>query len=153
MALEPLRARPVKTTVVCVLTAAVVAGGSVAVGVLLKRSEAGTAFHTSDQVAIIVLGLLIATGILAFTRPRVDADTERIVVRNVVRTHRLPWAVVEGISFPDGAAWPTLQLRDDDTVTVLAVQAVDGARAGRAFGRLRALHAAAAAAGGMRSAE
>ncbi len=142
MSLPPVHARPLKTTVVSVLTAAVVVGVSVVVGLLLKQSEAGTAFHTSDQVAIIVLGVLIAVGILGFARPRVDADAERIVVRNVVRTHELRWPVVEAITFPDGAAYATLQLRDDETVAELAIQAVDGERAARAVTGLRALLAA-----------
>lgn len=142
MSVTPVHARPRKTTVVCVLAAAVVLGTSVVVGLLLKRSEAGTTFHTSDQVAIIVIGALIAVGVLGFARPRVDADAERIVVRNVVRTHDLRWPVVEAITFPDGAAYASLQLHDDETVAVLAIQAVDGERAVRAVSGLRALLAA-----------
>lgn len=137
-----VRARPFRTSIVCTLSAVVIVVVSVVVGVLLKQSEAGTSFHTSDQVAIIVIGVLIAGGFYAFTLPRVTADAERIVVRNVLRTHVLRWPLVEGISFPDGAAFPVLQLHDDETVTVLAIQAVDGERADRAVNGLRTLLAA-----------
>ncbi len=47
------------------------------------------------------------------------------------------------MAFPDGASWARLDLPDDEYVSVLAIQAVDGTRAVDAITRVRALHAAA----------
>ena len=55
----------------------------------------------------------------------------------------LPWAVVVGVHLPDGAPWAQLELQDDETVGLLAVQANDGERAVDAvLGLRRALQAA-----------
>jgi hypothetical protein len=119
--------------------AILIVGGFAAIGALLKQSSAGTVFHTSDQFAMVGLGVVIAVGVLSFTRPRVYADAERIKIRNIVVSHDLRWEVVEAVCFPDGAAWPFLQLHDDETVAVLAIQAVDKQRAADAVEGLRYL--------------
>ena len=104
--------------------------------------EAGV-FHGGDQVAMVVLGLLIAGAILLFTRPRVVADTRHIEVRNVIGSHDVPWAVVRRIVFERGNPWVSLELADDDMLAVMAVQAADKEHAVAAVRALRALHAAA----------
>lgn len=127
---------------VAALTSVIVVAAFVTIAVLLKQSTAGTAFHTSDQIAMAGLGLLIAAGIMLVARPRVVADAERIRVRNIVLAHDLRWEVVVGISFPDGASWATLDLQDDETIALQAIQAVDKQRAVDAVQGLRALLAA-----------
>jgi Bacterial PH domain len=83
--------------------------------------------------------------VLTLTRPRVEADAEGIRVRNLLGSYELPWAVVRAVRFGRGAPWATLDLRDDDVVAVMAVQAVDKQYAVDAVRGLRALHAAATA--------
>jgi hypothetical protein len=100
-------------------------------------------FRFADQVAVVLLGLLIAAGVLLLARPRVRADADGIEVRNILTTHRYPWRDVVRVAFPDGASWARLDLPDDEYVPVLAIQAVDGQRAVEAVRRVRALHAAA----------
>jgi hypothetical protein len=99
-------------------------------------------FHRSDQVAMIGLGLLAAAGILLFTRPRVEADTEHVKIRNILGVYDLPWEVVRAVTFNRGAPWATLELQDDDVVAVMAIQAADKMAAVEAVRALRALHAA-----------
>ena len=99
-------------------------------------------FQTSDQLAMIGLGVLGALGILAFTRPRVRADTRGIQVRNVVGGYDLPWEVVRSIQFRKGSPWANLELQDDETVALMAVQAADKAYALATVRALRALLAA-----------
>jgi hypothetical protein len=125
-----------------VATAILIVAAFAVIGVLLKASVAGTAFHTSDQFAMVGLGVVIAAGVLSLARPRVYADAERIRIRNIVMSHDLRWQVVEGVRFPDGASWATLDLHDDETVAILAIQAVDKERAVDAVRGLRALHEA-----------
>jgi Bacterial PH domain len=99
-------------------------------------------FQTSDQIAMIGLGVLGGLGILAFTRPRVRADRRGIRVRNVVGGYDLPWEVVRSVEFRRGSPWASLELRDDDTVPVMAVQAADKGYAVATVRALRALLAA-----------
>jgi hypothetical protein len=104
-------------------------------------NETGAAFQTPDQVAMILLGLLVAAGSLLLARPSLEADDSGVRVRNLFGTVDLPWAVVRGVRFNRGAPWVTLDLHDDDVVTVLAIQAADKERAVRAVRALRDLHA------------
>ena len=51
----------------------------------------------------------------------------------------VPWEVVREVRLDDGAPWASLELQDDDTLGLLAVQANDGASAVGAVLGLRAL--------------
>ena len=134
---------PRRLRLVCAVSAAVVLAVMSVVALLLKQSSTGVvAFGTADQVAMAGLGVVLAGGILAFGRPRVDADAETVVVRNVVGRHELPWSVVREVRFDRGSAWATLVLVNGEEVAVLAVQAVDKQRAVAAVEGLRALLAA-----------
>ena len=115
------------------------------VGLLLGNTPTGVIFRTSDQVAMVCLGVLLAGGILLLARPRVRADAEGVEVRNVVTVHRFAWADVLHVSFPDGASWARLELPDDEYVSIMAVQAVDRDHAVTAVRALRELHRAATA--------
>lgn len=99
-------------------------------------------FGPADRVAMIGLGVIGAAGLLALTRPLVEADSEAVRVRNIVGGCTLPWGVVRAVRFERGASWATLELADDDVVGVLAVQAVDREHAVAAVRALRARHAA-----------
>jgi hypothetical protein len=89
-----------------------------------------------------LLGVVIAGGALLLTRPRVEADATGVRVRNVLGFTWFPWEVVAGIRLDDGASWASLELQDDDTVGLLAVQANDGERAVETVLALRRLLAA-----------
>lgn len=115
------------------------------VAALLRNSDTGVFFRTADQVAMVLLGLLVAGGVLLLARPRVRADARGVEVRNVGVPRYLPWELVRAVSFPDGASWARLDLPDDEYLAVMAVQAVDGQRAVVGIRQLRALHAAARA--------
>ncbi len=118
----------------------------VVIGALLRTVDTGVYFRTADQVALVLLGLLIAAGILLLARPRVRADARGVEVRNVGVPRYIPWHLVRAVAFPDGASWGRLDLPDDEYLPMLAVQAVDGRRAVAAMRQLRALHGAALAA-------
>ena len=90
---------------------------------------------------MVVLGLLIAAGVLLLGRPTVVADLHGLRVQNIFSTKDVPWEIVRAVSFPDGSPWAVLELADDDRISVLAVQASDGPRAIEAVRGLRALRA------------
>jgi PH (Pleckstrin Homology) domain-containing protein len=100
-------------------------------------------FQRGDQTAMIGLGVLIGLGILAFTRPRVSANAAGVKIRNVVGGYDLPWDVVRRVRFDRHSPWATLELYDDETVSVHALQAADKEYAVEGVRALRNLHAAA----------
>jgi hypothetical protein len=137
--------RPRKVLVSAWIGAVVVLALFVTIAVVLRNVPTGVNFRVADQVAMVVLGLLIAGGVLLLARPRVRADAAGIEVRNILATRYVPWELVVRVAFPDGASWARLDLPDDEYMSVLAIQAVDGRRAVDGITRLRALHAAARA--------
>jgi len=100
-------------------------------------------FERGDQAAMIGLGVLIALGILALTRPRVSADADGIKIRNIVGGYELPWSVVRAVRFDRKSPWAMLDLYDDDQVALHALQAADKEYAVEGVRTLRALREAA----------
>jgi hypothetical protein len=140
---EVVVVRPRRTLIVAWVGAVAVLGLFSVIAALLRNAPTGVYFRPADQVALVLLGLFIAGGVLLLARPRVRADARGIQVRNIVLTRELPWELVDRIAFPDGASWARLDLPDDEYLPVLAIQAVDGRHAVDGITRLRALHAAA----------
>ena len=85
--------------------------------------------------------LLAAGASLLLARPSLEADDSGVRVRNLFGTVDLPWAVIRGVRFNRGSPWVTLDLHDDDLISVLALQAADKEHAVRAVRALRDLHA------------
>lgn len=134
-------ARSRKARRVAVASAVVLVVVFTVVAVLLRRTPTGVYFQLSDQVAMVLLGLLLAGAALLFTRPRVRAGADGVEVRNLFGSRTLPWELVLRVSFPDGAPWARLELPDDEYIAVMAIQSVDGRHAVQAIRALRALHA------------
>lgn len=136
--------RPRRVRWVCAITATAIFVVFAAVSTALTgKTEGGGVFHRGDQVAMVVLGALIAAGIMAFARPRVRADEWGIRIRNVIGGYELPWEVVRAVRFSRHSPWASLELADDDEVTIMAIQAVDkeyALDAVRALRRLLAEH-------------
>jgi hypothetical protein len=123
----PVSAVPRRLRLITALAAAGLVAVMTVVAVLLKSSTTGVvSFHTSDQVAMVGLGLAMGAGVLLVGRSRVDADAETVRVRNVVMNHELPWSAVRAVRFNEHSPWASLLLTNDDE---LAVAAVRGLRA------------------------
>ena len=137
--MTPLVLRPRRLTRVCRVVAALLAGVFAAVAVALRAGPGGGQFQPADQVAMLLLGLLLAGGVLLLTRSQVVADTAGLRVRNLLSEKWVPWQVVVAVRLDDGAPWATLDLHDDDQLGLLAVQANDGQRAVDAVLALREL--------------
>lgn len=132
--------RPRRLTLVCRVTAAVVLVVFAVLAVLLTMGTAGgQVFSVGDQVSFFGIGVLIAGAVLGFTRARVRADPTGIWVRNVLGERYFPWGVVVSVDLPPSASWAQLELHDDETVALLAVQAGDGDAAIEHVLALRAL--------------
>jgi hypothetical protein len=134
---------PRRWRLLCAAAAVVVVAVLTYVGVTLQENATGVArFDVADQVAVVGLGLVLAAGLLALGRPRVDADARGIRVRNLAGERQLPWTAVQAIRFDRRFRWATLLLTNDDEFAVLAIQGADGDRAVEAVEGLRALLAA-----------
>lgn len=117
--------------------AALILIAHVTVGALLKVGSTGVIFRTADQVAIALLGVVIAAVVLMFARPRLRAGASGVAVRNLVADKVIPWSEVVDISFPRGARWARVDLPDDEYIPIMAIQAVDKDRAVDAMDRVR----------------
>ncbi|HJQ45829.1 MAG TPA: PH domain-containing protein [Amycolatopsis sp.] len=138
---ETVVIRPFRATCTAVVVAVVLVVVFAVVAALLRSSKTGAIFMVSDQIAMMGIGVVLALGALIFATPRVRADAEGIEVRNVILlTKRFRWRDVLSVSFPDGASFARLELPDDEYQGVLAIQAVDRARAVEAVRALRRLH-------------
>jgi hypothetical protein len=129
--------RPHLTPYFAYAAAAIVLALHIAVGLLLKIRSTGVIFQTADQVAIALLGVVIACAILLFARPRVRVGAPGVAVRNLFGYRLIPWTDVVDISFPLGARWARVDLPDDEYVPVMAIQAVDRERAVDAMDQVR----------------
>jgi hypothetical protein len=131
--------RPHLTPYFAYAAAAIIFAAHVTVGVLLKIKSTGVIFQTADQVAIALLGAVIAGAVLMFARPRLRVGASGVAVRNLFGYKLIPWADVVDVSFPRGARWARIDLPDDEYVPVMAIQAVDKNRAIDAMDRVRGL--------------
>jgi hypothetical protein len=134
-------ARPRKARRVATGAAVVLVVVFATVAVLLRQTPTGVYFRLSDQVAMVLVGLLLAGAALLFARPRVRAGADGVEVRNLLGSRTLPWELVLRVSFPDGAPWARLEIPDDEYIAVMAIQAADGRHAVQAIRALRAVHA------------
>jgi hypothetical protein len=137
----PVTIRPVKIRRVCWILAPLVVIFFAVIGAMLSGSfgTKGEVFQTSDQIAMGLLGVFGAAAILLLTRPKVIADTEHVVVRNVIGGYDLPWSVITAVRFDRGQPWATLELADGDVVALMAIQATDKDHAVTAIRSLRGL--------------
>jgi hypothetical protein len=139
-----LTARPERLRLWCAGVGLVIVAALAAVAVLLPHSDDGTAFHRGDQFAVIGVGVLIAGACWLPTRPRLRADATALHVRGMFGGYKtVPWSVVRSVEFRSRWRWARAVLPADETVSLYAVQRLDGARSVAVMRTLRELHAAA----------
>lgn len=137
---ERVRFRPRKVIWMTVPSALALIAVFTIVGLLLRRSETGATFYVADQVAMILIGVILAGLTMLWAVPLVRADADGVSVRNVLTKRYFSWNEVLSVSFPEGASWARLELPDDEYHGVMAVQAVDREHAVEAVRALRRLH-------------
>lgn len=134
-----LEVRPHLTPYFAYGAAFVIAAAHIAVGLLLKIRSSGVIFQTADQIAMGVLGLIIAGLVLLFARPRLQVGPDGLAVRNLLAYKLIPWSDVVDVSFPVGAWWARVDLPDDEYTPLMAIQSVDKGRAVDAMDAVREL--------------
>ncbi len=131
--------RPYWTPLFAYAAAFLIVAAHVSGGLLLKIGSSGVVFQTADQVAMGVLGLVLAGAVLLFARPRLRVGAAGLSVRNLWSDRLIPWSEVVGVSFPGGSRWARVDLPDDEYIPVMAIQAVDKDRAVTAMDTVRSL--------------
>jgi hypothetical protein len=131
--------RPHLTPLFAYAAAFLIAAAHIVVGLLLKIKSSGVVFQTADQVAMALLGLVIAGVVLLFARPRLRVGPSGLSVRNLLGDKLIQWSDTVGVSFPAGSRWARIDLPDDEYVPVMAIQAVDKDRAVEAMDTVRSL--------------
>lgn len=139
MSVQRVEARPRKVRKVAIPVAVLLVLVFLGVAVTLRETPTGAYFQVADQVAMALLGVLLAGGALLLARPRMRADHTGVEVRGVITTRHYPWHRVRAIGFPDGAPWARLELPNDEYTPIMAIQATDGERAVTAMRELREL--------------
>jgi hypothetical protein len=136
-AMEPFR--PVRGRAVALGAAVVslVVFGSVAI--LLPGAGASGAWTPADRVMFALIGVAIAWLLWRYAAIRAVPSTNGLFVRNLFRTRTVAWAEVEAVRFGGGEPWVTLDLKDADTVAVMAIQRADGPRSTSEAQRLATL--------------
>ena len=131
--------RPHLTPLFAYGAAFLIAAVHIVAGLLLKTQSNGVVFQTADQVALGLLGLVIAGAVLLLARPRLRVGPVGLSVRNLLGDRIIPWSDTVGVSFPAGSRWARVDLFDDEYVPVMAIQAVDKDRAVAAMDSVRTL--------------
>jgi len=131
--------RPHLTPLFAYAAAFLIASVHIVAGLLLKTQTSGVVFQTADQVALALLGLVLAGAVLLFARPRLRVGPDGLSVRNLLGDRLIPWTETVGVSFPAGSRWARIDLPDDEYVPVMAIQAVDKDRAVAAMDAVRRL--------------
>jgi len=131
--------RPHLTPLFAYAAAFLIATVHIVAGLLLKTQSSGVIFQTADQVALALLGLVLAAAVLLLARPRLRVGPAGLSVRNVLGDRLIPWSDMVGVSFPVGSRWARVDLPDDEYVPVMAIQAVDKDRAVDAMDTVRRL--------------
>lgn len=129
--------RPRLTPIFAYGAAVLILVAHIAGGLVLKIGSSGVIFQTADQVALAVLGVILAGVVLLLTRPRLRVGEAGLSVRNMLGDKLIPWSDVVDVSFPVGSRWARLDLPDDEYIPVMAIQAVDKERAVAAMESVR----------------
>ena len=96
-------------------------------------------FSDLELGTLVFLGL-IALGVwFAIMRSRVTASVAGVTVVNGYRRRDFEWSQVVSVNLRRGAPWAGIDLSDGTSISAVAIQGSDGARAIRAVQELRRL--------------
>lgn len=114
----------------------IVAFGGLWVTFPQETQDAISPLQRATVVFFIGLGLALLNGL---ARSRVVAAEDGVTLVNGYRKRTFEWAQIVAIQMPPGAPWPTMDLDDGSTVSVMGIHGSDGARARTAVAELKAL--------------
>lgn len=124
-------------------SSAVVLIAFVLVALFMKKDNAGASFGDKDQVATVIIGVILAGLCIMPTRPRLYADEREVRLRAFLGPWRtIPWDLVTRVEFPAHVRFARLVLPGEEALAIYAVQRLDKQEAVEAMRGLRRLFAA-----------
>ncbi len=96
-------------------------------------------FTVFQKSTLVFLGLIALAVWFALMRSRVSVHERGVTVVNGYKRRDLAWSQVLAVNLRRGAPWAGLDLSDGTSISAVAIQASDGARAQRAVKDLRRL--------------
>ena len=137
-----LYARPQRLRIICAAAGAFVVLAFAVSAIALPSAHDGFHFLRADQISIFLVGVAVAGMFWLPTRPRVRADTGGVDVRGIVGGYKsVPWDLIQSVEFRPRWHWARLVLPADETISLYAVQRLDGPSSIAAMRALRALQA------------
>lgn len=122
--------RPLGSRIVAAVAAVSIVAVVVLLWVMLPASSQND-FGPLQRVVIAAFFVLIVVGLYGLFRTRAVANESGLRVINGFRSHFLEWTQMVAISLTPSRAWALIDLDDGTTVSVMALQTADGARATR----------------------
>jgi hypothetical protein len=134
----PIVVRPVKSARIAIVLAVLIIILFVVIAAFLPDEKAGVSFTGADQWGMAGVGLLIASGILRFTAPRVRAGRAGVETRSFFGSSRLvEWPLIVSVEFLPRTRFARLVLPGDEMVTLYAIQRGDAEQSVEAMRQLR----------------
>jgi hypothetical protein len=141
--MKTVTARPHRTAAIAWTASAVVLVVFVITAFVMKRYNAGASFGVKDQIATVVIGVVVALLLIMPTHPRLVADEKEVRIRSFLGNFRvIPWDAVVDVRFPSKLRFAQLVLPGEETLAIYAVQRWDKDRAVEAMDGLRQLFVA-----------
>jgi hypothetical protein len=127
----PRRYRPFGARIAAAVAAVVLVGFTAFIWLALPRSARAT-FGLAERLTVVVIYAAVLAVLNGMFRTSAHADDEGLTVTNGYVRRRFAWPQIVRISLGVGRPWALLDLADGSTVSVMAIQGSDGARADRA---------------------
>lgn len=108
--------------------AAAVLVGCVVCWIAFPPEVRATFSPAQSATLVLVLGFLVAS-LVAYSRCSVRVEPTVLVLHNVWRRRRIPWAEVQGLRYRHDDPWPMVLLAGERRVGVMGIQTADGPRA------------------------
>jgi hypothetical protein len=135
-------ARPMRSARIATVCAAVLLLTFLIIAVALPHTTAGVMFTVADQVGMAGIGLILAAGLMQFTRPAMWADSSGVHTRGFLGGyHTIEWDLIRAVEFPPKVRFARLVLPGDEIIPLYAVQRGDGERSVAVMDALRSMFA------------
>lgn len=130
--------RPLGSRIVAAIAASSIVAVVAFLWLMLPPSSQAD-FGVFQRITIAAFFALMVVLLFGLFRTRAVADESGLTVVNAFRTHSFEWAQLVAISLSPNRAWALIDLDDGTTVSVMALQNADGARARRLVRELAGL--------------
>jgi hypothetical protein len=127
----PRRYRPFGARIAAAVAAVVLVAFTAFIWLALPQTVRDS-FGFAERATVVAIYGAVLVVLYAMFRTSADADEEGLTVTNGYVRRRLAWPQIVRVSLGAGRPWALLDLADGTTISVMAIQGSDGARADRA---------------------